>query len=67
MERCNLLAVQLAELIDNPHVIGILIIYISYEENTRDFILLTVIPCTLSTGFHAGLAGNNNNRAIGDR
>ena len=64
IERSNLLAVQLCQLLNNFTEGCMVYIHLRYKEHTGQFVFFTELPCFLSTNFHTGFTRYHDDRCI---
>ena len=64
MEWCNTLAISFCQLFYYLTEACIVIVHISYKENTRNFMSLTKLPCFSCSNFDTLLCRNYNNCCI---
>ena len=61
IERRNLLAVQIGQILYHLTEGRMIHIHLRYKKHSRQLILLAEIPCLLGSDLHAGLTGYHNN------
>ena len=64
IERRDLLAVQIGQILYHLTEGRVVHIHLGYEEHSRQLILLAEIPCLLGAYLHAGLTGYHDNRRV---
>ena len=64
MERRNLFAVKLLQILHYLKIVRVIYIHIGHKKHARQLVLLTDLPCLLCAYLNACFTGNNDDRCV---